>query len=101
MKPASCRRMNSIGHFTSGQDILLSFVWIRYGDDLEQCLGIRMLRIRVNVSRWADLNNSAQVHDGNSIADELCRRQVMRNEQIGYPMTTLEIKHQLQHPCPN
>ncbi len=49
----------------------------------EQRDGVRMLRLAVDIVPRAELDDLAEIHDGDAVADVLDRAQVVRHEQVG------------------
>src|SRR5665648_1167729 len=56
---------------------------VRDGDRRQECLGVRMLRVVVEHCAVRDLDDLAEVHDGNTIGDVLDHRKIVGDDQVG------------------
>ena len=63
----------------------------------EQGLRIGMLRIVVDIVNWAQLDDFAQIHHSDAIADMPHHAEVMRDEEIGQVQLVLQLFHQVDH----
>ena len=70
-------------------------------DRAQQRLRVRVLGIRVDRLRRADLDDPAEVHDRDPVAEELRRRQVVRDVEVGQVELALELEHQLEDLGPH
>src|SRR5262249_26953642 len=70
---------------------------IGYRDRGKQPLRIGMLRIAKDRLARADLDEFAEIHDGDSVTDPLDDRHVVADEQVGQPHTGLQVEHQIDH----
>ena len=74
---------------------------IRDRDRGKQGDRVRMQWVVVEVVRGSDLDDLAQVHDGDPVGDVTDDRKVVRDEEIGQPELTLELLHEVDDLCLN
>ena len=83
---ASCMEFTSLRRIrrrwnTSFQNNTISLqVWIWHRNCAEQCLCIRMKRIRENIFCLSRLHQTSQIHNANRIRNMLYNRKVMRDK---------------------
>src|SRR5207247_9643844 len=82
MESTSCGRPDRIRDFASRQDFLGPPLWIRDRDGLEQGARVRMLRIGVNRPSRPHLDDSAEVHDCDAVANEILGLEFVRAEEV-------------------
>ncbi len=89
--------IDRIGHITREHYsfFLGSGIWNR--DCRQQSFCIRVLGLGVELTRWRNFNNTAQVHHRHSIADVFNHRQIVRYEQVGQTHFGLQILQQVDH----
>jgi hypothetical protein len=64
----------------------------------QERLGVGVLRVLEQVVDRADLDDSAQVHDGDPVGDVPHDGQVVRHEQVREPEPRLELVQEVDHP---
>jgi len=70
---------------------------VRNGYGREQCLAVRVQRISVEFSIGCQLDDAAQVHDGDPIADVFHHAQIVGNEKIGQVHLLLKLGQKIDH----
>ena len=68
---------------------------LRHRHCRHQPLRVRMLRILHDRRAWSDLDDLAQIHHRDAMADTLDDRDVVRDEQIGQAHVSLNVHHQI------
>ena len=63
----------------------------------QQGLGVGMLRIAPDLIAAADLDQGAEIHDGDAVGDVLDHRQVVADEEVGDAELALEVLQQVDH----
>src|SRR6266705_1474773 len=89
---------DGIRHLSLREDFRASPLGVRTRNCLEQRTGVRMLRIRVDRLCGAHFDNPPEVHDRDSVAHELGRREVVCDEEIREMVTLLQLEEELEHP---
>src|SRR5687768_2307253 len=56
-----------------------------------------MLRIRIELARFSDLDDLSEVHDRDAIADVLDNRKIVCDEEVGECEALLEILQKVEH----
>src|SRR3954447_2911461 len=69
---------------------------VRLGDRPQQRLRVRVLGVGVDRLRRPDLDDPAEVHDRDPVAEELRGREVVRDVEVGQVEVALQREHQLQ-----
>src|SRR5665647_998031 len=70
--------------------------WVRHRDHADQGLGVGVFRVGHHLERLADLDDAAQVHDGDAVADHPGQREVVGDEDVGDPHLLLLLDHKLE-----
>ena len=70
---------------------------IGVGAALKQSLGVRMQRLGEELLGRRLLDDPAQIHDGDVLADVAHHRQVVRDEQVGEPEILLQTHQQVEN----
>ena len=97
VEPAPRRRVDRAGHVPRQDNALPPQPRMRDGHRREQCFGVRVLRIGEQLIGHRDLDDPAQVHDRDPVADVLDHRQVVGDEQVGQPELLLQLFQQVEH----
>ncbi len=66
------------------------------GDRLEQRLGIGMARRAEELVPRRQLDDAAEIHDGDAVGEVVDHREVVADEEIGEPPSLLERLHQIE-----
>ena len=74
---------------------------VRVRDRLEQRPGVGVPRVGEDLLGVADLDDAAEVHDRDPVAEELRGRQVVGDVDVAEPQLGLEVQHQLQDLGPH
>src|SRR5438552_19114514 len=85
MEAAPGGRVDLAWHVALQQDPLALHGRVRDGYGGEECLGVRMLRVGVELLGRSDLDDLPEVHDGNARRDVLDDGQIMGDEEAGEP----------------
>ena len=96
MKRAAERRTRRVRHLAAREVTRHAAHWIGLRDGTQQRLRVRMFRVRVDRVCRADLHDPPQVHDRDAIAEELRRREIVRDVEIREVELVLELEHQLE-----
>ena len=101
MEPTSGRRVHGIRNLAPRQHLPPAShrVWNRYG--LQEGLRVWMLRVGVDPLRGAHLDDSAQVHDRDSVTDEFRGRQVVCDKEVRGAIPAFQVQHQFENPGAN
>jgi len=84
VEAAARGRVHRRGHVAGEDDALALLLDLRVGDrdGREQRLAVRVERVLVEVDAVGELDDLAQVHDRDSVADVAHDREVVRDEQV-------------------
>src|SRR3990172_13000678 len=93
MEDAPRRGVQRAGHVTLEDDALPPGLYLRVwnGDRGEQCLGIGMKRVIVQLCTPRDFHQFAEIHDRDTVTDVAHHGEVMGNKQIREVETSLEL----------
>ena len=83
VETTSARWIDGTGHIPGENDSLFFDGGVGTWHSREQRLGIGMGRIAIELTIRSHLNDLAEIHDGDTIANVLDDAQVMRDDQIG------------------
>ncbi len=67
------------------------------GDRIQQHARVRVPRPREQLGLVRQLDQPAQVHDADLVADMTHHRQVVRDEQVGQALLALQVLHDVEH----
>src|SRR5947199_2231158 len=95
MEAAPGGRVDRAWHVALQQDPLALHGRVRDGYGGEERLGVRMLRVRVELLGRSDLDDLPEVHDGNARRDVLDDGQIVGDEEVGEPELRLEVLEQV------
>ncbi|MCP4804430.1 MAG: agmatine deiminase family protein [Proteobacteria bacterium] len=98
VEPAARGWVQRRGHVTGQHDAMpLALLHrVRHGDRAHQRLGVGMLGVVADLGIGPDLDDAAQVHHRDAVADVPDSRQVVRDEQVGEPPVASELLQQVQ-----
>ena len=82
MKTAPVRRIRRTGYVSLENDPSTHARWIRHWNRGNQRLGVGMSRTFGNFSRFADLNDFAEIHHPDSVTDMRDDREIMGDKEI-------------------
>ena len=85
MEATARRRIKWARDFACRLDPLGARVRINLRYRREQCAGVRMARIRVNLVASGQFHDFAKIHNRYALADVLDDPQIVRNEKISKP----------------
>src|SRR5258708_39495401 len=86
---------NRARHLAPQPKALLLYFWIRDRDRRQQRFGIGVLGRRIKLARGRGLDDAAEIHHRNALADMLDHRQVMGNEEICQPEFLLQVLQEI------
>ena len=90
------RRRRGIRHLPARQVSRHGPRRIRLRDGPQQRLGVRMLGIGVDRLGRTDLDDAAEIHDRDPVAEEARRREVVRDVEVRELEVALEREHQFE-----
>ena len=96
MEGAAGRRSQRTGHFSGKGLPLSSSGRIARRSGGQKRFGIRVRRMREELSGRRELHDAAKVHDGHTVTHEADDTKVMRNEEIAQPHAFLHILEQIE-----
>src|SRR5215472_8100282 len=97
VETATWRRLDGARHVARQNDALAARSRIGYRHRREQCLRVRVQRIAEEFVFRGELDNAAEIHHGDTIADVLDDRQIVRDEKIRQPELALQVDQQIDH----
>jgi hypothetical protein len=96
MKATARRRIDRVGDLTSRHGHRATESGIRHWNSRQQGLCVGMNWVSIDLGKRADLDDPTQVHDRDPITNIACRRQIVRDKDIGQIELGLQIAHHLQ-----
>ena len=97
METAAGGNIDGGGNIAFQQDALLLVVNIGHRNGGQQCLGVGMHRLLVQLFCIGDLHDLAQVHNDDSVGDVFNNGHIVGDEDVGEATLTLQIVHQIQN----
>src|SRR4030081_2376248 len=94
MEMTTRRRIGRVGYFALEDDPFGAKARIRFGDRGQERLGIRMLRTGEQLFGRRGLDDPADVHYRDEVADVLDDAQVVSDEEIGKPKSFLKLQEE-------
>src|SRR5712691_2128716 len=94
---AARRRVDGIGRIARQRRLLATAVGVHRRHGTEQRARIGMPRAGVDALHGTQLDDLAEIHDEDAVADVLHAIEVMRDEDIGERKVALEIDEQVEH----
>src|SRR5262245_46312800 len=101
MERAAEWRPRCVGYLAAREVARDTPTWVRLRDRPQKSLGVGVLRILVDGLRWPHLDNPAEIQDRDAVAEELRRRKIVRDVEVGEAELALEIEHELQDLRPD
>ena len=93
---AAQRRVGGVGDLAARQVAGDHPLGVGIGDRLQQRLRVGVARVAEDLLGGADLHDPPEVHDRDPVAEELRRRQVVGDVDVGEPELVLQVEHQLE-----
>ena len=97
MEPATRRRIDSARRIALQDHVIAPDLRVGDRDRGDQRLGVGMTRTVEQLVPRRRLDELAEIHDGDAIADMAHHAEVMGNEQIGDLEARLQIPQQIDH----
>src|SRR5215813_7854639 len=97
VKSATWRRLDGARHVASENDALAARSRIGYRHRREQCLRVRVQRIAEEFVFRSELDNAAEIHHRDPVADVLDDRQIVCDEKIRQPKLALQVDQQIDY----
>jgi hypothetical protein len=90
-------RVDRARHVAGQDDALPLLARRRLGDGRQQRHRVRVLGVAVELCRGGQLDDLAQVHDGDPVADVADHRQVVSHKEVRQVELPLQLDQQVQH----
>src|SRR5687767_9561802 len=97
MEAAAGRRIDRARHVAREDDPLARAARVGHRDRREQRDRVGVLRVREEGLGLGELDDPAEVHHRDAVADVLDHREVVRDEEVGQPELVLQVHQQVDH----